>query len=108
MTARFLIMGNGPLHRPKLPGIPGVDTFRGPSFHTSRWDYAYPGGGTVGHLEGLRDKRVGIIGTGATPVPSVPPLAESAQELFVFQHTPSSLDAPHHPPTPPDWAAPPP
>ena len=44
MKARFVVMANGPLHRPKLPGIPGVETFKGHSFHTSRWDYHYTGG----------------------------------------------------------------
>src|SRR5207248_516494 len=41
MKARFVISSSGPLHRAKLPGIPGIDTFAGHSFHTSRWDYAY-------------------------------------------------------------------
>nr|QQZ49271.1 NAD(P)/FAD-dependent oxidoreductase [Phenylobacterium glaciei] len=48
MKARFVAMANGPLHRPKLPGIPGVDTFKGHTFHTSRWDYAYTGGDSFG------------------------------------------------------------
>jgi cation diffusion facilitator CzcD-associated flavoprotein CzcO len=42
IKARFVVMANGPLHRPKLPGIPGIETFKGHSFHTSRWDYATP------------------------------------------------------------------
>ncbi|MFP5486907.1 MAG: flavin-containing monooxygenase, partial [Acidimicrobiia bacterium] len=105
MTARFLIMGNGPLHRPKLPGIPGVESFQGHSFHTSRWDYDYTGGDPDGNLENLRDKRVGIIGTGATAVQCVPHLAASAQELYVFQRTPSSIDARNNRPTDPEWAA---
>ncbi|MFT3724743.1 MAG: NAD(P)/FAD-dependent oxidoreductase [Hyphomonadaceae bacterium] len=44
LKARFVVLASGPLHRPKLPGIPGVETFKGHSFHTSRWDYAYTGG----------------------------------------------------------------
>ena len=42
--ARYVVMSNGPLNRPKLPGIPGIETFKGHSFHTSRWDYGYTGG----------------------------------------------------------------
>ncbi len=105
MKAKFVIMANGPLHRPKLPGIPGVETFKGHSFHTSRWDYAYTGGDSFGNLTGLADKRVGIIGTGATAVQCVPYLGESAKELFVFQRTPSSIDVRNNRPTDPAWAA---
>ncbi len=105
LRARFVVMANGPLHRPKLPGIPGVETFKGHSFHTSRWDYAYTGGDSNGGLTGLKDKRVGIIGTGATAVQCVPHLAEGAKELFVFQRTPSSIDVRANRPTDPEWAA---
>ena len=105
MRARFVIMANGPLHRPKLPGIPGVETFARHSFHTSRWDYEYTGGTSNGGLDGLADKRVGIIGTGATAVQCVPHLAASAKELYVFQRTPSSIDVRANRPTDPDWAA---
>ena len=63
IKARFVCLASGPLHRPKLPGIPGVESFKGHSFHTSRWDYAYTGGDSNGNLTGLKDKRVGIIGT---------------------------------------------
>jgi cyclohexanone monooxygenase len=105
MRARFVVMANGPLHRPKLPGIPGVESFKGHSFHTSRWDYAYTGGDSNGGLTGLKDKRVAIIGTGATAVQCVPHLGEWAKELFVFQRTPSSIDVRNNRPTDPDWAA---
>jgi len=104
MRARFVIMANGPLHRPKLPGIPGVETYAGHSFHTSRWDYAYTGGNSEGGLTKLADKRVGIIGTGATAVQCVPHLAAHAKELFVFQRTPSSIDVRNNRPTDPEWA----
>jgi cyclohexanone monooxygenase len=105
ITARFLIMAGGLLHRPKLPGIPGVEDFRGRSFHTSRWDYDYTGGDSSGGLTGLKDKRVGIIGTGATAVQAIPHLGELAKELFVFQRTPSSVDVRDDHPTDPAWAA---
>jgi len=105
MKARYVVMANGPLHRPKLPGIPGVETFKGHSFHTSRWDYGYTGGDSNGNLTGLKDKRVGIIGTGATAVQCVPHLAAAAKALFVFQRTPSSIDVRANRPTDPDWAA---
>ena len=81
MSARFLVMGNGPLHRPKLPGIPGIEGFTGHAFHTSRWDYSYTGGDSNGGLQGLADRRVGIIGTGATAVQVVPHVAAAAGEL---------------------------
>ena len=104
LKARFVVMANGPLHRPKLPGIPGVEGFKGHSFHTSRWDYGYTGGDSNGGLTGLKDKRVAIIGTGATAVQCVPHLGEWAKELFVFQRTPSSIDVRNNRPTDPQWA----
>ena len=85
IKARFVVTASGPLHRPKLPGIPGIESFKGHTFHTSRWDYAYTGGDCNGGLDRLRDKRVGIIGTGATAVQCVPHLGAWAKELFVFQ-----------------------
>src|SRR5262244_1372038 len=78
LRARFLVMGSGPYNRPKLPGIPGIGTFKGHSFHTSRWDYGYTGGDTTGGLHKLGDKRVAVIGTGATAVQCVPYLARDA------------------------------
>jgi cation diffusion facilitator CzcD-associated flavoprotein CzcO len=105
-TAQFVGMGTGPLHVPKLPGIPGIETFRGHSFHTSRWDYAYTGGDPSGApLSKLADKRVAIIGTGATAVQCVPHLARACQTLYVFQRTPSSVDVRANAPIDPDWFA---
>lgn len=104
MKARYVVMASGPLHRPKLPGIAGVETFKGHSFHTSRWDYAYTGGDCNGNLTGLKDKRVAVIGTGATAVQCVPHLGAWAQELYVFQRTPSSIDVRANRPTDPEWA----
>jgi cyclohexanone monooxygenase len=105
LRARFVIMALGPASRPKLPGIPGIETFEGHSFHTSRWDYAYTGGDTTGNLAGLADKRVAIIGTGATAIQCVPHLGASARHLYVFQRTPSSVDVRGNKPTDPEWAA---
>ncbi len=104
MRARFVISSSGPLHRAKLPGIPGIDTFKGHSFHTSRWDYGYTGGDPDGGLTGLAGKRVGIIGTGATAVQCVPHLGEWADQLYVFQRTPSSIDERNNRDTDPAWA----
>jgi len=104
MRARFVVMANGPLHRPKLPGIPGVETFKGHSFHTSRWDYDYTGGNSFGNLDRLKDKRVAIIGTGATAVQCVPHVGAAARQLYVFQRTPSSIDVRANRPTDPEWA----
>jgi cyclohexanone monooxygenase len=105
--ARHVVLASGLLHRAKLPGIEGLGSFEGHSFHTSRWDYGYTGGNARGGLTGLpRDKRVGIIGTGATAVQCVPHLGASAKELFVFQRTPSSVDVRNNrPPTPSGSAA---
>ncbi len=105
MRARWVIMANGPLHRPKLPGIRGIESFRGHTFHTSRWDYDYTGGDSTGGLSKLADKRVGIIGTGATAVQCVPHLGAAAKELYVFQRTPSSIDVRNNRATDAEWAA---
>ncbi|MDJ0865532.1 MAG: NAD(P)/FAD-dependent oxidoreductase [Myxococcota bacterium] len=104
MRAHYVCMALGVLNHPKLPGIPGIEDFEGHSFHTSRWNYEYTGGSSDGNLTGLRGKRVGIIGTGATAVQCVPHLAETAEHLYVFQRTPSSIDEKHNPPTDPEWA----
>ena len=105
MKARFVVMSNGPLNRPKLPGIPGIETYEGHAFHTSRWDYAYTGGSSEGGLDRLADKRVAIIGTGATAIQCVPHLGRHAEHLYVFQRTPSSVDVRGNRPTDPAWAA---
>ena len=105
MKAHFVVMSNGPLNRPKLPGIPGIDTYQGHTFHTSRWDYDYTGGDAHGNLNKLSDKRVAVIGTGATAVQCVSHLGEGAKELFVFQRTPSSIDVRNDRDTDQNWFA---
>ncbi|MDH4148737.1 MAG: NAD(P)/FAD-dependent oxidoreductase, partial [Acidimicrobiia bacterium] len=102
---QFVAMANGPLNRPKLPGIPGINEFKGYTFHTSRWDYGYTGGDSTGNLHKLQDKVVGIIGTGATAVQAIPHLGEWAKHLYVFQRTPSSVDVRNNRPTDPEWVA---
>ena len=103
--ARFVVSCIGLLSSPKLPGIPGIETFAGKSFHTSRWDYAYTGGDADGNLTGLAGKAVGVIGTGSTGIQCVPPLAEWARQLYVFQRTPCSVDVRGNRATDPAWSA---
>ena len=106
LRAKYVCTSTGPLHLPKLPGIPGIHSFAGHAFHTSRWDYAYTGGDAKGApMTGLANKRVGIIGTGATAVQCIPYLSRSAGELFVFQRTPSSIDVRNNHEIDPQWFA---
>jgi len=86
-----------------LPVIAGLEQFAGPSFHTSRWDYDVTGGDADGNLTGLAGKRVGVIGTGSTGIQCVPPLAEWAEHLYVFQRTPTSIDVRGNGPTDEAW-----
>ncbi|MAV51120.1 MAG: monooxygenase [Hyphomonadaceae bacterium] len=103
-TSKYIGTGTGPLHVAKLPGIPGITSFKGKSFHTSRWDYEYTGGSPEGaSMEKLADKTVAIIGTGATSVQCVPKLAVSAKQLLVVQRTPSSVDVRDNTPIDEDW-----
>lgn len=91
LAARFMVTAGGILHKAKLPAIDGIGGFEGRAFHTARWDYDYTGGSPTEPMDGLADKRVGIIGTGATSIQLVPQLARSAQEVYVFQRTPSAV-----------------
>ncbi|MBM7116440.1 flavin-containing monooxygenase [Archangium primigenium] len=103
LAARFVIIAGGVLHKAKLPGIPGIETFQGHTFHTSRWDYNYTGGGPTRPMDKLGDKRVGIIGTGATSVQAIPQLGAVAQQLYVFQRTPSGVGVRGNQPTDESW-----
>jgi cation diffusion facilitator CzcD-associated flavoprotein CzcO len=105
IRATYVFSVTGTQSALKLPGIPGIDTFAGHTFHTSRWDYDYTGGGPDGGLDKLADKRVALIGTGATAIQVVPHLARDAERLYVFQRTPSSVDVRGQRPTDPEWAA---
>ncbi len=102
--ARFVILACGVLNMPKLPAIPGIDKFKGKMFHTARWDYEYTGGSYQRPtLDKLADKRVAIIGTGATAIQAVPALAKYAKQLYVIQRTPSTVDERPNPPTDQAW-----
>ena len=92
IRARFVSVSQGPLAKVKLPGIPGIRDFKGKMFHSARWDYDYSGGDASGGLIKLADKRIGVLGTGATAVQIVPKVAQHAKELYVFQRTPSAID----------------
>ena len=106
LRPRFVIVAPGVLNMPKLPSIAGIEKFQGKMFHTSRWDYGYTGGSYGDDvLDKLADKRVAIIGTGATAIQAVPHLAKYAKHLIVIQRTPSTVDERPNPPTDPDWAS---
>jgi cation diffusion facilitator CzcD-associated flavoprotein CzcO len=103
LSARFLVLAGGILHKAKLPGITGIEDFEGKAFHTSRWDYGYTGGSATEPMDKLSDKRVGIIGTGATAVQVVPQIARAAKEVFVFQRTPGAVGVRNQQPTDVEW-----
>ncbi|WP_338811386.1 NAD(P)/FAD-dependent oxidoreductase (plasmid) [Agrobacterium leguminum] len=104
LKARFVFTASGPLNRPKLPSVAGIDRFRGHTFHTSRWDYDYTAGDSGGCLTGLADKRVALIGTGATAVQCTPYLARDAKHLYVVQRTPVNVGERGNRPTDPEWS----
>jgi cation diffusion facilitator CzcD-associated flavoprotein CzcO len=104
IRARFVIMGGGPANTPKLPRIDGLRQFNGKTFHTSRWEYDYTGGDRRHPvLDKLADKRVAILGTGASAIQAIPYLGKYAKQLYVVQRTPSSVDFRNNTPTPPEW-----
>ncbi|RPB22635.1 FAD/NAD(P)-binding domain-containing protein [Terfezia boudieri ATCC MYA-4762] len=104
VRSQYVFLTSGVLNVPKMPRIAGLENFQGHSFHASRWDYAYTGGSpTDPSLNHLRDKKVGIIGTGATAVQVIPELAKWAKELYVFQRTPTTVDSRGQHATDPDW-----
>ena len=103
ISARFVVLAGGILHKAKLPGIPGIDTYEGKAFHTSRWDYSFTGGSPTEPMDKLADLRVGIIGTGATAVQVVPQVARAAKELYVFQRTPGAVGVRNQQPTDVEW-----
>ena len=105
LRPKFVIMAAGVLNMPKLPAIPGIERFKGKMFHSARWDFGYTGGTSANPvLDKLAGKRVAIVGTGATAIQAVPHLAKYAQQLYVIQRTPSTVDERPNPPTDPEWA----
>jgi cation diffusion facilitator CzcD-associated flavoprotein CzcO len=105
IRARFVIVASGVLNMPKLPNVKGIEKFKGKIFHTSRWDYGYTGGSYNNPvLDKLADKRVALLGTGATAIQAVPALGNYARALYVIQRTPSTVDERPNPPTDTDWA----
>ena len=107
VSAEFVFMTAGLLTTPQVPKIGGVgfEGFKGDIFHTSLWDYNATGGSSeeaFPDLSKLANKRVGIIGTGATAIQVVPFLAKYVKELYVFQRTPSSVFTRGQKPTDPD------
>jgi cyclohexanone monooxygenase len=105
VEARYLLRANGPLSKPQVPRVPGIADFRGKIMHTARWDYEYTGGSPAGGLDKLTDKRVAIVGTGATGIQAVAPVAAAAEKLYVVQRTPTNVTPRFNRPTDPDWAA---
>jgi cation diffusion facilitator CzcD-associated flavoprotein CzcO len=105
LTCRYYVLAVGILNLMKLPAIPGMEDFDGPSFHTARWDYGITGGGPGEPLTELGDQVVGLIGTGATGIQCLPPLAEAAKHVYVFQRTPSAIGERGNRPTAPEFAA---
>ena len=105
LTSRYYVLAVGILNRLKLPAIPGMEDFRGRSFHTARWDYEYTGGGPGAPLTELGDKVVGLVGTGASGIQCLPPLAAAARQVIVFQRTPSAIGERGNRPTEPEFAA---
>jgi len=104
LSSRWYVLAVGILNLLKLPAIPGMEDFAGHSFHTARWDYGYTGGGPHEPLTGLAGKTVALMGTGATGIQCVPPLAETAEHVYVFQRTPSAIGERGNRPTDPEFA----
>jgi cation diffusion facilitator CzcD-associated flavoprotein CzcO len=104
VACRWYVLAVGILNLLKLPAIPGMEEFAGHSFHSSRWDYRYTGGGPREPMTRLRDKAVALVGTGASGIQILPPLARDARRVYVFQRTPSAVGVRDNRPTDPAFA----
>lgn len=102
-TSRFVCSAIGSLSIPKMPDIPGIESFMGHSFHANRWDYDYTGGTGGRELSNLTNKTVAVIGTGATAVQVIPKIADAAQRLLVIQRTPAVVLPKPNPATDERW-----
>ena len=106
IRTRYVIMSVGILNLLKLPELPGMKEFEGPSFHTARWDYGATGGSpTDPKLSKLADKVVGVVGVGGSGIQCVPALGRSSKHLYVFQRTPSAIAYRGNHPTEPEFVA---
>jgi cation diffusion facilitator CzcD-associated flavoprotein CzcO len=104
LSCRYYVLAVGILNLIKLPAIPGMDSFAGRAFHTARWDYDYTGGASGEALTNLGDKTVALVGTGASGLQALAPLAEAARHVYVFQRTPSAIGVRGNRPTDPSFA----
>ena len=102
LRAQWYVLAVGILNLLKLPAVAGMEDFAGHSFHTARWDYGYTGGGPDEPMTELRDRVVGLVGTGASGIQVLKPLADAAREVIVFQRTPSAVGVRGNRPTPPE------
>ncbi len=104
ICSQFVMTVNGLLNWPKMPGFPGILDYQGEIFHSSRWNYAFTGGSQSDpSLTKLQNKRVAIIGTGATAVQAIPHLARWSKHLYIVQRTPAAVDRRDQRETDPDW-----
>lgn len=104
IEASFVYMATGFLNIPKVPRVIAEGDFQGRLFHASCWDYMYTGGTSMSpKMTNLKDKKVGVIGTGATAVQVIPELAKWAEKVYVFQRTPSAVAPRNNRPTTDTW-----
>jgi cation diffusion facilitator CzcD-associated flavoprotein CzcO len=94
VTCQHVVTANGPLSSPRMPEIPGMDDFKGESFHTAQWDQS----------ASLKGKKVGVVGTGASAAQVITAIVDDVDTLTVFQRTPTWCIPRNDEPTPPELA----
>ena len=92
VTCAHVVTANGPLSSPRLPEIPGMEKFKGESFHTARWNKS----------ASLKGKKVGVVGTGASAAQVITAIVDDVESLHVFQRTPTWCVRRNDEPTPPE------